>query len=463
AQPGGVEWPPGLRMDGSAGLFHDETRDGGIVPHWICAPFEVLGEARAPDGSGWSVVVRFRDRDQRERTIAIPRSSLASGGAEARSTLADAGLVFDTARGRMDKLSSALMRVRSTTRITLVGTTGWCGDRFVLPGRTIGPAGGETVLFTGDAPSLNYGADGGLDAWRSEVAAFAAGNSALTFALSAAFAAPMLRPLGGEGGGFHFRGHSSTGKSTLLIAAGSVWGGSHGEHGFGHTWRATANALESLACSHNDVMLALDEFAQVDPSEAGVAAYALANGQGKARLKADGNMRRRAEWLLLFLSSGELSLADHMATGRLGGRPAAGQELRLVDVPADAGAGMGIWEVLHGTDGPAQVSERVKKGARQNYGHAGPLFLERLTACSEDALTSAREIIAGFLAVASRPGDSGQVRRVGRRFALVGAAGELAIAWGLVDWEPGAACERRSQSIAVGPTRSDGMRREKSA
>ena len=323
----------------------------------------------------------------------------------------------------------------------MVAATGWCGDRFVLPGRAIGPAGGEQVLYTGEAPSLNYGVAGSADAWRSEVAAKAAGNSALTFAISAALAAPMLRVLGGEGGGFHFRGHSSTGKSTLLIAAGSVWGGGSGEHGFGHTWRATANALESLALAHNDTLLCLDEFAQIDPSEAGVAAYALANGQGKARLKSDGQLRKRAEWLLLFLSSGELSLADHMAAGKNGGRPAAGQELRLVDVPAEAGAGMGIWEHLQDAPGPAQLSEAVKKSARAHYGHAGPMFLERLTGERELAVSKARDIVIAFLTTAERADDSGQVRRVGRRFALVGAAGELAIAWGVVPWEPGSAVE----------------------
>jgi uncharacterized protein (DUF927 family) len=439
AQPGGVEWPMSIRMDAKASLFYDEPRDGSTVPHWLCAPFDVLGEARAPDGLGWSVVLRFRDHDNRERTLPITRASLASGGGEARSALADAGLVFDTARGKMDRLSSALMRVKSSRRITLVSATGWCAERFVLPGRTIGAAGGEPVLYTGEAPSLNYGVAGGFDGWRSEVAAAAEGNSALTFAISAALAAPMLRVLGGEGGGFHFRGHSSTGKSTLLIAAGSVWGGSHGEHGFGHTWRATANALESLALAHNDTLLCLDEFAQIDPSEAGVAAYALANGQGKARLKSDGSLRRRAEWLLLFLSSGEVSLADHMASSKQAGRPAAGQELRLVDVPAEAGAGMGIWEKLHAAAGPAQLSEAVKKAARVHYGHAGPVFLELLTAERETAVATARELVNAFAATAEREGDSGQVRRVGRRFALVGAAGELAIAWGVVPWPPGSA------------------------
>lgn len=455
-----AEWPPGLRME-PEGLFYDERRDSGLIPHWLASPFQVLGLARSADGLDWAVVLRFCDQDGRERIIPIPRASLGSGGGDAKSRLASEGLIFDPARGKADRLLSALMRVNSRRRIVLVSETGWsrpklgariggladsdsappAGERFILPGRTFGPASDERALYTGEAPSLNYGVAGSYANWRSGVAEVGPGNSALSFALAAAFAGPLLRPLGAEGGGFHFRGNSSTGKSTLLIAAGSVWGGSGGEQGFGHTWRATANALESLALAHNDLLLCLDEFAQVDPAEAGVAAYALANGQGKARLKSDGTLRRRHEWLLLFLSTGEVSLADHMTSSGKAGRPAAGQELRLVDIPAEAGAGMGIWEQLHDAAGPAQLSEAVKAAAKSHYGHAGPLFLNRLTSNRDAALVSARETIRTFLTQAARDGDSGQVRRVARRFAVIAAAGELAIEWDIVPWLSGSALE----------------------
>ncbi|WP_457589305.1 DUF927 domain-containing protein, partial [Legionella pneumophila] len=46
-------------------------------------------------------------------------------------------------------------------------------------------------------------------------------------------------------------------------------------------WRSTTNGLEGLAALHNDGLLILDELSQMDPREAGEAAYLLANGQGK--------------------------------------------------------------------------------------------------------------------------------------------------------------------------------------
>ena len=431
----GATWPPGYSM-GAAGLFWEEGAERR--PQWLCDPFEVLGEGRGADGRGWSVVVRFKARDGRETVLPISRSSLGSGGGEARAALADSGLTFNTAQGSRDKLTAGLMRVRGARFVRLVQATGWNEGRFVLPTRTIGPPGGEDLVFTGEAPSLKYGTGGDLDAWREGVAARAEGNALLMFALSCGFAAPLLRQLAAEGGGFHFRGNSSSGKSTLLVAAGSIWGGDPrgGDHGFGHTWRATANALESLALAHNDTLLCLDEFAQVDPTEAGVAAYALANGEGKARLKADGSLRPVAKWLTLFLSSGEVSLSDHMASAVRGGRPAAGQELRLLDIPAEAGRDMGIWERLAEGETPAARSEAVKAAAKAHYGHAGPVFLERLVG-EPDAVRLAARLVAAFSEAALRPGDTGQVARAARRFAVVAAAGELAAFWGVAPWRPG--------------------------
>jgi hypothetical protein len=62
-------------------------------------------------------------------------------------------------------------------------------------------------------------------------------------AISAAFAGPLIGPCSAEGGGIHFRGPSSIGKSTALHVAGSVWGGGDA-NGYVRSWRATANGPE---------------------------------------------------------------------------------------------------------------------------------------------------------------------------------------------------------------------------
>jgi uncharacterized protein (DUF927 family) len=163
-----------------------------------------------------------------------------------------------------------------------------------------------------------YRKSGMLEEWQEHVARYAISNSRLGLALSTAFAAPLLYPTSSESGGFHFRGGSSTGKTTALIVAGSAWGGG-GVRGFIRTWRATSNGLEGVAALHCDALLCLDEMGQVDGREAGAIAYMLANGCGKARANRDGFARPAAEWRLLFLSSGEVGLAERHVVSPSGG------------------------------------------------------------------------------------------------------------------------------------------------
>ncbi len=125
----------------------------------------------------------------------------------------------------------------------------------------------------------------------------------------------------------------------------------------------------------------LDELAQVDPKEAGEVAYMLANGSGKARAGKNGAARARQEWRLLFLSAGEVGLAQHISES--GKRIKAGQTVRLVDIPADAGRGFGLFDVLHGYGSGAALSHLLTESAARYYGTAAVSFLERITQPNE--------------------------------------------------------------------------------
>ena len=217
---------PGRRRCTREGLFCGNPNGEGGGATFLSEPFEVVAEARDPNGDGWGLWVRLRDRDGREKREFVAQTW---GGAEMRAVLAYAGLVMGGTRGSLDKFSTALARVTVPVRITLSDGTGWCGDTFVLPHRAIGPAGREEVMFTGERRGLYYGEAGSFVAWQEEVAALAVGNSLLAFVLSFGFAGPLLRFLGVEGGGFHLRGPTSIGKTTLTLAAGSIWGGA-GDH-----------------------------------------------------------------------------------------------------------------------------------------------------------------------------------------------------------------------------------------
>ena len=441
AQPAGVEWPYGFRMEAD-GLWYDQPPQAGgqPVPTRLSDPFEVVGQAREPGGDGWATVLRFRDPDGREKVAPVAKSRLAGGGAEVRSELAGLGLGISSFPSKAAKFIAAINDVKARRRITLVSATGWCGDRFILPSGPVGGEAGEPVIFTGDPAAFHYGRRGTLEGWRESVAAPAIGNDLLTFALSLAFLGPLMRPLDIEGGGVNLRGNSSCGKSTLGHAAGSVWGGG-GTLGFAQSWRSTANALEMIAHGHNDTLLVFDELNLIAPEEAGTAAYSLASGQSKARSRADGALRRRTEWRVAILSTGEASLADHIRAGKKGERPMAGQELRLLDLAADAGKRMGVWESLHGQASPAALSDAIKVASARDYGLAGPAFLEAFAANRAQTLITAKGLLAAFLTKVAEEGDTGQAQRAAVRFGAIAVAGELAAMFGVLPWPPGTAGE----------------------
>lgn len=216
---------------------------------------------------------------------------------------------------------------------------------------------------------------GTLETWQASVARLCEGNTRLMFAVCCALAGPLMRPAGIESGGFHFRGASSVGKTTALKVAASVWG----RPSFMQRWRTTDNALEATAVQHCDCTLILDEIGQVDGKVVGDCAYLLANEQEKNRNTRGGMNRKRRTWRLLFLSSGEKSLASHMEEA--GRRVMAGQEVRMVDIPLDAGAGMGGLECLHDHDSPAALADAVTGAAARSYGTPGRVWLEWLSGC----------------------------------------------------------------------------------
>lgn len=279
---------------------------------------------------------------------------------------------------------------------------------------------------------------GTLESWQENVARYAVKNSRLVLGICTGLAAPLLYPTDAESGGFHLRGGSSTGKTTVLLVAGSVWGGG-GVRGFLRSWRATSNGMEGICAVHCDTLLCLDEMGEVDGHQAAQIAYMLANGVGKARAGRGGEARKAAEWRLLFLSSGELGLADKIAEDGRGRRIAAGQEVRIVDIAADAGAGMGVFENLHGFANGDEFAQYLRTATRQHYGYPNRPFIDNLIRDFDTVAPTVKEYILKFLEEECPTGADGQVSRVGARFGLAAAAGEMAVSMGILPWPEGEA------------------------
>ena len=417
------------------GVYHVGDED----QTWICSPLVVSALVRDENGDAWGRLLEFPDPDGRLHRWACPMELLAGDGTEFRRILMAQGLQIAPGSKARNLLAVYVQIARVDTRATATGTAGWHGRCFVLPDETIGDGADGVLLQTLGEP-VRMTQAGTLETWQREVAAYCVGNAWLAFAVSAALAPPLLAISGDESGGVNFVGSSSTGKTTALRVASSVWGGDQ----YLHRWRATSNGLEAIAHQHNDGLLVLDELAQVEPREAGAIAYMLANGTGKHRARRDGLAKPTATWRLLFLSAGEIGLADHMREA--GKRARAGQEVRLADIPADAGAGLGIFQDVHGWASAAELADRLNATVRQHHGNAARAFIQHLTQHPPEQIKAGIDSLRReFLAESLCLGVDGQSRRVGGRFALIAAAGELATTLGVTGWPPGTATDAAAQ------------------
>lgn len=430
--------PVGNRAPGTPGAF--DVRDDGLYylppegpseAQCIASPLHVTAMTRNADGEAWGRLLEFRDQDGQLHQWACPMELLAGDCSEFRRVLLSMGLTIAPGQKARNLLTQYVQTAKVDARAVCTDRTGWHDSVFVLPDETICEGSERVLLQTfGDPPKMRQA--GTAESWRDEIGQLCVGNSRLLVSVSAAFAAPLVYLLGDESGGLHLVGASSTGKTTALRVAASVWGGPE----YMHRWRATDNGLEAVAAGHNDALLVLDELAQVEPRRAGEVAYMLANGTGKHRARRDGLARRAMTWRLLFLSAGEIGLADHMLdAGRLA---RAGQEVRLADIPADAGAG--IYETLHDRKDGAALSDELTRAVSEHYGTPAREYLRELTSLPLSELTErTRKLRETFIAEHIPQGSDGQARRVAGRFALIAAGGELATRMGLTGWPEGEA------------------------
>lgn len=418
------------------GVYHVKDE----AERWICSPLSATALVRDPQNAGWGLLTEFSDPDRNQHRVIIPMALFRGDGAEVAGLLLDRGLKL-APRAR-PLLVEYLQTARSPKRARITGRTGWheatggddgaAGAVFVLPNQAIG-TGRDEWIFDSETTATTFTTRGSVKGWRQEVAALCRGNSRLLFTVSIAFAAPLLYLTGSEGGGFHLRGNSSDGKTTALRVAASVCGG----RDFMQSWRATDNAQETMAAQHCDAPLLLDEIAQVDARAVGEVVYMLSNGVAKNRAQRMGGLRARASWRVLFLSAGEIGLLEQMSEA--GKSPRAGQDARLAELPADAGKGLGIFENLHGYQGGAELSKAITEAARTHYGGPFLAYLAELVKHQADVADTVKEAQRKFQAACLSNEAHGQARRVADRFALVGAAGELATKWALTGWEPGEA------------------------
>lgn len=414
-------------------------------PLFVCSPLRILAASRDTLGGEWGRLLEFKDRDRVRKLWAMPMRMLGgSRGDEIRGELFAAGLPEISSQPKArTKLHDYLMQFEGRERVRCVNRTGWHGKVFVMPGESFGESPEDRFFFQSENIGASvYESTGTLAEWIETVARPCGEHRRLILALSAAFAGPLITLAGGESGGFHLVGGSSSGKTTALRLSSTIWGN---PATYWRQWRATDNGLEAVAGDFSDSLMALDEIGQADAKDIGAMAYMIANGRGKQRAGRTGGAREVKSWRVMLLSTGEVGTSTLLNTA--GQKKRGGHDVRLVEVNADTGNGFGLFDSAGGYSGARELSGALLEAAACSYGHAGPEFVRRVAAERDEVAQWVRKRIDEFIKEYTPANADGQVYRVAARFGLLAAAGELATKYDLTGWHLG----------SVAPALADGL------
>lgn len=371
-------------------------------------------------------LVEFVTSDGSTKRHIVPMRLFAGRGEEALGELLSLGL--ETVRHHQSKVISYIQEATPADRYAAALCTGWQNDDvFVLPDEILVPAGHtEKTWYGGRDSESPYKRAGTLSGWQEKVAALAPGNQNLVFAICASFAGPLLHKFGINGALPHLVGQSSIGKTTVLSAAASAWGGGEADsrNRFIRSWQATAVGIEAIASLHSDTLVVLDELHLCDPKVLDPVIYAFANGIGKSRGNVHACLRSTKTWRVFGLSSGEVSSATWLHKGGFAVR--SGQAVRMLDIPVQGK--FGAFDDLHGAKSASDFAHALYRNTVTHYGHAGPALVRALIEENPDLDELLARAMANF-----QHGDPVQ-GRAARMFAVVAVAGALAQHFGIVPW-----------------------------
>jgi putative DNA primase/helicase len=378
-----------------------------------------------------SKLVEFKDYKNRLLKTTLHSAMFSKGGDQVRIHLSDLGFVYSWNQLAKSKLVEYLSDSIPEKEAIVATHTGFLGDVYVRPDLIIGDTNEEIILDESIDDSA-FSTNGSLADWQNHLAKYCGNNSRLMFSVSTAFASVLLRICEIPNVGFHIIGNSSSGKTTCLNVAASVFGDAN----YVVSWKTTDNALENTAFKRNDALLILDELSEMPSSKAGDVAYMLANGKGKGRMDKNCKSREILRWKLVFLSSGEIDLTAHMAEANKTSK--AGQKVRLLNISAKASENShGIFEDLHGFKDGAEFSNYLMETAAQYYGVASIEFIKQVVVNMKTIKPQYKREFSQMKTEHLPEQSEGQDLRAFERFVFVGFAGELAIKYGVVNWKTG--------------------------
>jgi len=223
---------------------------------------------------------------------------------------------------------------------------------------------------------------GDLDKWKEVFELYnKPGMEPHAFAALTAFGAPLFKFLGHKGVLINLiNNKSGTGKSTVLYMCNSVYGA---PVELAATWQDTLAAKLHKLGVLNNLPYTIDEMTNMEAKDFSNLAYSISQGRGRDRMKQAANEMRSnlSSWGTMALGSSNAAMGERMAASK---NNPEGEMMRLLEYPIDNNGVI-----------PVEVAKRMfDHQLRENYGHAGDIYINWLVPNKEEAVTSALEIQA---------------------------------------------------------------------
>lgn len=274
---------------------------------------------------------------------------------------------------------------------------------------------------------------GTFEAWAEGVAVFARRYPDIELAVYAGLAPPILEIL--QAGNFvvEWSGKTSTGKTTAVMMAASLWGQPDDKHrdSFIASWDNTQVYFERRSANLNGLPMILDDTKRArnyqGQSIVPPTIFAIANGQGRGRGSIKGTQAIRY-WRTVLLSTGEYRCIDFDKSG--------GTAARVIT----------LWGQALGAkcEETADTLREVKAVLFANHGHAGKMWIEWLRAHQADWPEWRKRLAAitvklrrAVLGAEQRPNDVSVADRLAGNLAVLELVGELAHEALDLPWEHG--------------------------
>ena len=259
-----------------------EKGEWQIVGGWIRV---VARTRRNTRKQGFGALIQWRNMDSvLLQDIVFNRVLHGDQSRQVRDALIDSGYWLEPYPQSWPRLQRYLLQeiVKAPAGIC-VDTTGWHDGVYVTQDWSVG-TNSEPYYYAGQLNDSMLKCAGTLAQWQSQVGALCTGNPLMVFVVGVALSAPLLHPAAVENGIFHLVGPSSSGKTSLLELAASVYS----DRSFVRSWISTANGLAAVAAEQHDMLLALDEIGLARPEDVDIAVYHIVAGTSKLRATESG-------------------------------------------------------------------------------------------------------------------------------------------------------------------------------